>query len=425
MAEKRVEVEYLTRVEGEGSLHITIEGDQVKELYINVFESPRLFEAFMVGRRFDEVHRIASRICGICCVAHQITALRAIEKALGVEVSEQTKKLRELLALSGLIQSHALHFFFLGLPDLVGHESLISMASEYPDVAKYGLSLKKVGNDLTELLGGRPTHPVTTVVGGFTKLPKQQSLQEFKKVLEEAKGYLEKTAEFVSKLEIPQFSRRCEHVALWAENRYAVNEGRLRSTEGLDISEDDYPANIEEWHEVHSNAKHTRVVGRSELLVGPLARVNISFDELSPFAKEIANTLGFKPVDYNPHSQHLARVIELAQFIDQSIEIIDELELRDEKPIKPEPRAGEGIAVTEAPRGILYHHYRLNRMGFVEWANVTTPTVHNVHAAEKDLLQLVPKIADKPVEEIRRVCEELIRTYDFCLSCSVHLTKLP
>ena len=425
MSEKSVTVDYVSRVEGQGALNIEVSPDgEVKELQLRIFEPPKFFESFLVGRKFDEVMELTSRICGVCPVAHQITALRAVENAMGIMVSDQTRDLRKLFALSAHINSNVLNMYFFAVPDLLGYESAVAMIKDYPHIVKRGLKLKKLGNDLTDLIGGKAVHPVTAVVNGFTNVPSKKDLDTFKKRFKEAKKDALETVDMFAKLQIPEFNRQCEHIALSNPKEYAINEGRLVSTEGLDIEESAYRQHIMEKQVPYSHAKHSFVVGRDSFMVGPLARVNLNFNRLSEDAREAAKGVSnYKFPNFNPFVAHLARAIELVHDIDECIEIMDRLPLKDEdRTVKV--KEGEGFAITEAPRGILYHHYKINRDGIVTAADIVTPTAHNVNNLEKDLWHLVPKFLHLPSEEIALKCEMLIRAYDPCISCSTHFLKV-
>ena len=421
--QKRIRVNYIARVEGQGALDIRFSNGKVEELKLEIYEPPRFFEAFLIGRSFDEVHELTSRICGICHVAHQITALQAIENAIGVTVSQQTKDLRKLLALGGIIQSHALHLYFLAAPDYLGYESAISMIPNQLSLVKRGLELKKLGNDIVELIGGRAIHPVTAMINGFTALPREKDLEALKRRLTEAKADAIRTVELFINLKTPDFQRKCEYVALSHPTEYAINEGRLVSSEGLDIPASEYRRYFKERQVPHSYAKHSSIEGRSSFMVGPLARININFEKLSSDGRSLAKEAGFKPPNFNPFSNNLARAIEILHFIDECIEIIERLDLKEENR-SFEAKAGGGFAITEAPRGSLYHYYKIDNGGIVEKADIVTPTAHNVCNIEQDLLHFAPNLIDLPLEDATLKCEMLIRAYDPCISCSVHFLKL-
>lgn len=415
-----IDVNYLARVEGRGALNINVSKDgKVEELRFRIYEPPRFFESILIGRRYDEVMELASRICGICPVAHQITALRAVENAMGIEPSQQTKDLRKLIAISAHIQSNVLSMYFLSLPDFMGYESIIAMMKNHMDIIKRGLRLKKLGNDITDLIGGRAVHPVTAVVGGFSALPDKNQLQKIRKRLIEAKQDAFETVELFSKIEIPKFKRKCEHLAISDSKVYAINHGRLRSTKGLDIDEMEYREYISEKQVSYSTALHSYIKNQDSFMVGPLPRVNLNFNQLSPDAKEASRNSGGKFPNFNPFASHFARAIELVHNIDESIEIIDRTTIKDEKR-KIACKAGFGAAITEAPRGSLYHSYNLDNNGIVRRVDIVPPTAHNAYNIEMDMNEFVESIIDLPIDEIRLKCEMLIRAYDPCISCSAH-----
>jgi sulfhydrogenase subunit alpha len=418
---KTIDVNYIARVEGRGALNINVSKDgTIQDLRFRIYEPPRFFEAFLIGRRYTEVMELTSRLCGICPVAHQITALRAVENAIGLEPSDQTKDLRKLLALSAHIQSHVLSMYFLSLPDLLGYESALAMAKDHLDTVKRGLRLKKLGNDISDLVGGRAVHPVTAVVGGFTALPDKNKLQIIRKRLLEAKKDANDTVDLLSTIEIPQFIRKCEHLAISNTKTYAINTGRFRSTEGLNIHESEYRDYISEKQVPYSTALHSHIKTRDSFMVGPLPRVNLNFGQLSSDAKEAAKRSGVKFPNFNPFISHLARAIEVVHNIDESIEIIDRLPLKEEEKKEITCRAGFGAAITEAPRGSLYHSYLLDNNGIVQKADLVPPTAHNANNVEKDMHEFLLTILDEPIEEIKRKCEMLVRAYDPCISCSTH-----
>jgi len=420
MTEKAIHVDYIARVEGQGAINIDITKDKkVKHLQFKIFEPPRFFESFLIGRKYDELMELTSRICGICPVAHQITALRAIENAMGIDPSDQTKDLRTLIAISAHIQSNVLSMYFLSLPDLMGYESVISMAKDHMDIVKRGLKLKKLGNDITEIIGGRSVHPVTMLVDGFSVLPEKNKLQTIKKRLVNAKKEAYETVDLFANVGIPDFVRKCEHVAISDPKYYAINEGRLRSSEGFNINEKDYRDYIYEKQKPYSTALHSLIKDRGSFMVGPLPRVNLNFNQLSSDAKNAAKNCGVKFPNYNPFISHLARAIELVHDIDESIEIIDRLKLKQEQR-SISCKSGFGAAITEAPRGSLYHSYTFDNNGVVKKADIVPPTAHNAYNIEKDMKKFVQTIIDEPIDDITFKCEMLVRAYDPCISCSAH-----
>jgi sulfhydrogenase subunit alpha len=424
MSERKINVDYISRVEGQGGIDLYVTRDgELRDAKVRIFEPPRFFEAFMVGRKYDELMELAARICGICPVSHEISALRAVEDALGVEVSEATKRVRKLMAMSALISSHVLSVYFLTLPDYFGGRDLIEVAGENPGLLKRGLELKRLGNDLTELIGGRSVHPVTAVVGGFTNSISKGDADAMRKRLIEAKSDSLETVDLFKELDIPEFARKCEHVAISRPDSYAINEGQLASTEGIYAPQREYRRFIKEDQVPHSTGKHSTVKERESFLVGPLARVNINFKQLSPDAREAAKSAGLRVPDYSPFRSPLARAVEVVHCINECIEILEAMPYHEE-PVQVKIRAGDGYAITEAPRGVNYHHYTLKRGGITTKVDLVPPTCQNYRNMEMDLKELVPPILDLQDKEIAQRCQMLIRAYDPCISCSVHAIRI-
>jgi sulfhydrogenase subunit alpha len=424
MSERKINVDYISRVEGQGGvdLYVTRDGE-LRDAKVRIFEPPRFFEAFMVGRKYDELMELAARICGICPVSHEISALRAVEDALEVEVSEATKRVRKLMAMSAYISSHVLSVYFLTLPDYLGERDLIEAAGKNPELLKRGLEMKKLGNDLTEQIGGRSVHPVTAVVGGFTNSISKEDADAMRKRLTEAKSESLETVDLFKDLEIPGFTRKCEHIAISSPDGYAINEGRLTSLNGIHVPQREYRRFVREDQVPHSTGKHSFVEGGESFLVGPLARVNINFRQLSPDAREAARSAGLRVPEYSPFQSPLARAIEVVHCIDECTEILETMPYREE-PAQYKVKAGDGHAITEAPRGVNYHHYTLNRGGLTTKVDLVPPTCQNYMNMEMDLREMVPQILDQPDDVIAHKCQMLIRTYDPCISCSVHAIRI-
>jgi len=424
MSDRSVNVDYIARVEGQGAIDILVSGEgELRDVKVRAYEPPRFFEALMVGRKYHEVMELAARICGICPVSHEVTALRAVEDALGLEVSDATRRMRKLLAMSAVISSHALSIYFLTLPDYLGTRDMLEAAKKHGALLKRGLALKKLGNDLTELIGGRSVHPVTAVVGRFTNTVTRAEADGVRRRLVEAKDDALETVSLLGNLEIPKFSRECEHVALSKPDEYAFNEGFLASTGGIHAPQREYRRYIEEKQIPHSTGKHSTVKGRGSFLVGPLARVNINFDRLSPDARKAARSAGFKAPSFNPFHSPMARALEIVHCVDECVEILNTMPYSEKEPAI-NVRAGDGFAITEAPRGINYHNYALDRNGVVTRADIVPPTCQNYANMEMDLWKLVPELLDLPDEEIAHRCEMLVRSYDPCISCSVHSIRI-
>ncbi len=421
--ELKVNVDYVARVEGQGKIEIVVSGGQIKEARFPIFEPPKFYESFLVGRHCSEVHELTARICGICPVSHEITALRAVENALGIKVSQQTRDLRKLFAYSSHIMSHVLSIYILSLPDFLGHESVFSMTKDYGPVILRALKLKKLGNDMTELIGGRAVHPVSALINGFSRIPEKEEMNTLRKRLVDAKQDAKDTVELVSRLKIPEFTRECEQIAISQSDEYAINQGRLKSTQGIDADESEYRKYISESQVDYSWAKQSQVIGRQSFLVGPLARVNLNFGTMSHDTKKIAQEIGYQMPNFNPFNSIIARALEVVNAIDDSIAIINRLPLKEEDR-SFDVKEGTGCAITEAARGILYHAYTFDKKGQITKADIVTPTAHNCRNIEYDFRQLVPTIADLPESEAKLRSEMLVRAYDPCISCSVHYTKL-
>ena len=424
MKSKIIKVDYLARVEGESSLYLKIKGDRVAEARLKIFEPPRFFEAFLKGRLFSEAPDLTARICGICPIAYQMSAVHAMEKALGLKVAGPLRDLRRLIYFGEWIESHTLHVFMLHAPDFLGYEDAISMAREHPDQVKLGLQLKKVGNQLVALLGGREIHPINVRVGGFYRVPTKKELLPLTEQLKWARDAALETVKWTATLPFPEFARDYEFVALRHPEEYPLNEGRLVSNQGLDIDISDYEDHFAEEHVPHSHALHSRLKDRGAYLVGPLARYNLNFDRLPPLVQEAARSAGLGPVCRNPFQSIVVRSLEILYAVEEALRLIAAYEEPERPAIPIEPRAGAGCGCTEAPRGILYHHYRLDDQGVIQTAKIVPPTSQNQKSMEADLALFAEKNLHLPQDRLTWQCEQTIRNYDPCISCATHFLKL-
>jgi coenzyme F420-reducing hydrogenase alpha subunit len=422
---EEIKIEPLTKVEGHAKLTLKFDKakKKVKVCALEVFESPRYFEALIKGRSYKEVPYLASRICGVCNVSHLIGSMLAIENALKVEVSEQTTLLRELLVLGGIIHSHVLHLYLLALPDYLGYSSALDMTGKHLKLIECGLALKEVGNNIVNFIGGRSIHPLTPVVGGFTQLPKQEELDKLAKNLEKMKREAMRTVELFNSFKSPKIEFKTEFMALNKDNTYPFIEGDVRTFSGFEFKPEDYRKYLEERVIRYSTSKHV-TFKRKSFMVGPLARINIHPETLSKDAKKLLKKSKFSLPNYNIYSANLARAIEVVHCIDRAIEILSEFKLRKEKPVDVKAKKGEGISATEAPRGILYHHYRINKEGKVTYVNIITPTTQNVKNMEVTLKQLFLSKISLSRKKLIHEMEKLIRAYDPCFSCSAHFLEL-
>jgi sulfhydrogenase subunit alpha len=413
----KIEIDYLARVEGETAFVVELNGAPF--LQLKIFEPPRFFEGFLVGRRYDEVGDLVARICGICPVSHMTTAILALEKAAGIAVSEQTTTLRRLFSISQIVASHLVHLYALALPDYHGYPGIVGMQDRCGEPIARFIRLKNVINLLTGLIGGRALHPVTHLPGGFTSIPNPD---EFGGVLEKLKSIrpdAEQAVRDVAAFELPDFHAPCEHVALHGPEAYAINGGRIVSDRGLDISVDEYDVHFKESEVPYAFAKQSAVEGKTVFRVGALARLNNKFNQLQERTRSLAAEIGLPQPSDNPFHNNLAQSLEVADGIEQCIQILESTKFEDEE-LQAAPRAGEGGVATEAPRGLLYHWYKIDRAGVVKQANIVTPTSHNFRVIERDLKNLVAQYQDLERAELQLRCEQLIRAYDPCFSCSVH-----
>ncbi len=424
MKSKSVKVDALARVEGEGGLHIRIRDNKVADVQFNIFEPPRFFEAFLRGRKFTEAPDITARICGICPIAYQMSASHAMEMACGVTIEGPLRALRRLVYCGEWIESHALHVYMLHAPDFMGYDDVLRMASDHPDLVKQGLKLKKIGNDLMILLGGREIHPVNVCVGGFYKVPTPKELNLMLKPLQWALEASMETVRFVSTLKFPDFEQDYEFVSVCHDREYPINEGRVKSNKGVDIPVEDF-LNVFEEHQVrHSTSLHAEVKQRNAYHVGPMARYNLNFDKLTPMAQQAAMECGLGEKCNNPFKSIIVRAVELVFACEEAIRIIEHYEMPDIAHMEISPKAGTGHGATEAPRGLLYHRYEIDSEGVIRNARIIAPTSQNQKVIENDLAAFVPQILNLPNDQLTWQCEQAVRNYDPCISCSCHFLKL-
>jgi len=376
----------------------------------------------MRGRTWSEAQTLTSRICGICAVAHSCASLRASEDALGVELTPQTLLLRKLILYGEQIQSHWLHTLFLALPDYLGAPSVLPLAASHPEEIKMALRLKKLGNYIGEVVGGRHVHPIALAVGGSTAVPTEKQLRELKEMMVEMRADVEKAVALFATVQWPDFERETEYLSIRDPEEYAFYQGDLVSSDGGTVKPQQYREMIKEKVVEHSTAKHA-YCQRDEYQVGALARFNNNYDQLHPEAKKAAEKLGLAPPSHNPFHINAAQVVEGVHCHERCIEIIDELLEAGVKYEAPEVevKAGRGVGMVEAPRGLLLHDYTYDDDGVATGANCIIPTAQNYGSIEADMRALVPQILDRSKEEITLLLEMLVRSYDPCISCSVHL----
>jgi coenzyme F420-reducing hydrogenase alpha subunit len=423
---KRIDVHHVTRVEGHGNIVVEVADGQLKECRFDVVETPRFFEAMLRGRPYTEASHITSRICGICATGHATASLRASENALGVQPSLQTQLLRKLTFHGEILDSHILHVYMLVAPDFLGVGSVIPLATSHPDVVLRALRMKKLAGDICAAVAGRHTHPIAMAVGGFTHFPKRSELVELRQRLVDSRADVDATVDLAASLPWPQFERDTEYVSLNKPDEYAFIDGDIVTSDGVRVPAEDYRQVTNEYLVPYSSAKFTRNK-RESLMVGALARFNNNYAQLHPRAKDAAAALGIKPKVTNTFLNSAAQVVEVVHCTEDAISIIDQLL---ELGVRPEPfaplqkMAGEGVGVCEVPRGLLIHNYEIGEGGKLTGANCIIPTNQNLGNLQADFRERVPQIMNRPVDKMQLDLEMLVRAYDPCISCSVHVLEV-
>lgn len=424
MATRTIKVDYLARVEGEGSLFLKLRGKNVESVELRIFEPPRMFEALLQGRGQSEAPDITARICGICPVAYQMSACQAIEAAHGIELDEPLRTLRTLLYCGEWLESHVLHMVMLHAPDFLGYSDALGMAKEHGDEVKRSLRMKKAGNAIVALLGGREIHPINVRVGGFYRAPSRTELLALLPELEWGREAARAMLRWMAGFSFPELERDYEFVALRHPTEYPMNGGRIVSSSGLDIEARDYEAHFEEIHVARSTALHSTLKGRGSYMCGPLARFNLNFDRLSPAAKEAAADIGLAPPCKNPFKMLLVRGVEVVHAFDTAAKIVANYRPPSRSFVDVPKAAGIGHGVTEAPRGLLYHRYEVGDDGLIKQAKIVPPTSQNQLSIEEDLRAMAVELAELPHKEATHRAEQAIRNYDPCISCSTHFLTL-
>jgi coenzyme F420-reducing hydrogenase alpha subunit len=420
-----IKVEHITRVEGHGNIVVDIHNGEIRRCDLEIIEAPRYFEAMLRGRPYHQAPHLASRICGICAVTHASASLRAVANALGIEPSEQTNLLRRLNMNAEMLDSHILHVFMLVAPDFLNVGSVIALAKVDPSIVKMALRMKKIAGDICAAVGGRHTHPISMVEGGFTSYPRKGELSNLKKRLEEIRSDVDRMLEIFSAIEIPHLERETEYIALSKENEYCFLNGEITSTDSGRRPIEQYREVTNEFQVFHSTAKHSQN-SRQSYMVGALPRFKINYQQLHPSARGAAESLNIDPWCTNPYMITIAQVVEIVHCVEDSYLIIQELidkGINWEKPIEATRLSGEGVGACEAPRGTLYHNYLIHD-GLIAEANCIIPTAQNLANIEADMRALVPTILDQSPDDIRMALEMLVRAYDPCISCSTHMLEV-
>jgi sulfhydrogenase subunit alpha len=426
MTERTVAVDYITRVEGEGALKVRLDGRKVTDLQLRIFEPPRFFEAFLRGRRYTEAPDITARICGICPVAYQMSSCGAMERALGLTVDGALRDLRRVLYCGEWIESHALHIYLLHAPDFLGYPDAIRLAKDHPELVQQGLALKKIGNEVMIVLGGREIHPINVRVGGFYRLPTAEEVDRMKARLREAIDLAEATVRLTADLHFPEMDEPYEFVALRHPEEYPMMGGKLVSSAGLSIDPAEFESEFEEQHVPYSNALHCVRRGHGSYLVGPLARYSLNSDRLTPRAAAAARQAGLGREVRNPYRSIVVRAVEVVYAAEEALRLLDRYRPPEKAWVEPPAdfAGGTGAAISEAPRGILYHRYRLAPDGRIEEAKIVPPTSQNQKRIEDDLRDVVARSVDLDDAHLADACEKAVRNHDPCISCATHFLRL-
>jgi coenzyme F420-reducing hydrogenase alpha subunit len=426
-----INVHHITRVEGHGNINVSIRNGAIEKCEWSIPEAPRFFEAMVVGRSWNELHHITSRICGICSIGHTLASLKATEAAMGIQISEQDLKLRKLALHAENLQSHILHLGFLVLPDLMGVGSVIPLASTNLAEVKIVLQLHRTANEMSNLLCGRTTHPQRLIPGGFSKIPSIKELTTLRTKLQESIPNLQAVAGLFKSLagNFPAFERETEFIALSDKSEYALYDGQLASTDTGTAPINEYLTYTNEYVVPQSTAKWAKH-NRESYMVGALARLNLNYRKLSPMAKKTAEMFDLKPTCHNPFMNNIAQLVEVVHSVEDSVRLINDLEAAG---LKSQPdynnpsikvKAGKGVGAVEVPRGILFHDYTYNDAGVCTKANCIIPTNQNHGNISLDMKALVPQVINKQQKEIELALEMLVRAYDPCISCSTHVVKV-
>lgn len=420
---RTIKVDALARVEGEGSLYVRVKDDVIQDVKFRIFEPPRFFEALLQGRMYSDAPDITARICGICPIAYMMGACHAMEDAFGVTVTGPLRNLRRMIYCGEWIESHVLHTYLLHAPDFLGYEDAIRLSRDYPGVVEKALELKKLGNQILEVIGGRAVHPVNLKVGGFYRSPRKKEIRALIEPLKWAIQASLDTVKLFAGFEFPDYEYDYHCVSLKHPDEYAIHEGRIVSNHGLNFEIRDFLDHVDEEHVAHSNALHSRLNGSETYLVGPIARYNNNFEQLSDLSRQAAKEAGLGPVCNNPFQSIVVRAVEVLYACEEALRLAEAYEEPDASCIEITPRAGEGHGCTEAPRGICYHRYRLDTEGRILDARIIPPTSQNQKQIERDLWGVLAKNLNMPEDKLKWRCEQTIRNYDPCISCATHFLR--
>ncbi len=419
-----IRVQQLARVEGEGGVWVKVKGGKIDYVEVNIFEPPRFFEAFLQGRSYLEAPDLTARICGICPLAYVMAASRAMEKILGIQVPDEINILRKIAFHGEWIESHVLHFAFLHAPDFLGYPSALDMAKDHPNFVKDAMAVRSWGNMAIEILGGRPVHPVGFRVGGLHRRIEKEELKPLSRSFNDVKKKGKKLLEFVLNLPIPEVEYDMVVMSLKGDDEYPILKGAVANNLGWKFPEEELKENIEMEQKIYSNAFHYKLRNGRAYITGPIARFNLNYELISPEVKDILEEAGYKPPLKNTYQSIIARAAETLHSILEIERLVEEYSEPSQPYIEAAIKAGEAAAIVEAPRGMLYHHYRIDEKGRIVYADIIPPTAQNYAAMEEDILKVGDLILKGSQEKAQQIVETTIRNYDPCISCSVHAIRL-
>jgi len=415
-----IKVSRLTRVEGEGALYVKVSKEDIERVEVRIFEPTRFFEAFLRGRKWYEVPDITARVCGICPIAYVMSSSRALEKILGIRVPEEITMLRKIMYLGEWIFSHIIHVVFMHAPDFLGLKSAFELIEKVPEVFRLALKVKKFGRKVMEVIGGREVHPVSFRVGGLYRIIRKEELLRLRKNINEVKVSAEKILRWVLELNVPNYRRDIEFISLRNDKEYPLLEGRVVSNKGLSVSEDDFERYIDAEQTHYSNALRYKVKGRGPYVTGPIARFNNNYDLISGEVRDVIKEYGYKAPLCNMFQSIIARSAEIYHAVLEIDRLIQEYREPSKPYVECDVKGGEAAAITEAPRGILYHRYKIDSYGKVVEADLITPTAQNLASMEEDLKYVGKELLKLEFSKAKSLAEQIIRNYDPCISCSVH-----
>ncbi|MEK7598264.1 MAG: Ni/Fe hydrogenase subunit alpha [Patescibacteria group bacterium] len=417
-----IKINHIAKMEGHAGFMASVLQGDVKSAKLEIQEGIRLIEGVLIGREYKDMPIVAQRICGICPVVHNLTSIKALENAFGVEVSKETKKLREVMELAQIIHSHGLHLFFLSLADFLDMENDLNLMQKYPDETRKAIRIREYGMDIVRVIGGRVVHPLTNEVGGFKKIPDKEALKKIVSDSKEILGLAIELGELFKKIKTPEFYRKTEYVCLGKKGEYAIYDGDIVSSEGLHIPVAKFEANFNELQKQKEVIKKVEHDGES-YMVGAIARINVNREKLSLQAEKYLESLKWKFPDFNPFHNILAQVTEVIHAIEKSAELLQELinsDLRQVLTKEYQIKEGSGTAAVEAPRGTLYYHVEVDGKGYIKNVNIITPTAQFLANLEDDIAKYIPEILDLDDKEKEKKLRAFIRAYDPCISCAVH-----